>query len=671
MEKFWRFRAFSLLFRPFFWLCHLNFVTLFQLKAQSRYRSKRLGQIQLSPLMKHSLLTAFTAIMFVFSAVTYGADNTGVSNTVRKVSLHGYIGQKINDCISHRVITQNVDEIISPFLHQDEVKGMWGSEFWGKWVQGAIGCYRYNGDPALYQMIADSEKKLMAAQLTDGYIGNYDAQHQLTGWDVWGRKYSTLGLLKWYDLSGDRKALKSACRLMDYTINQIGPNGKEHIYNCGLYKGMASCSILEPVMFLYRRTQNRKYLDFAKYIVSEWESADGPQLLAKVDVPVGRRFPVKSGQWWAKENGQKAYEMMSCYVGLLELYKVTHEEKYLKTVETVVRHIIEEEINLCGSGAANECWYGGNKRQTRPAYHSMETCVTFTWMQLNERLLQITGNPVYADHIEATAYNALMAAMKGDGSQIAKYTPLEGFRHEGEKQCNLNINCCNANGPRAFALIPRFAYMTRGNDSVTVNFYAPSEADIQLGKNNISIETATNYPLTDKIEITLNPQHPVEFNLCLRIPAWSRQNSILLNGEKANGITPGSYYTIKRTWKKGDKVVLQLDLRTRLTELNGMQALQRGPVTLARDTRFNDGFIDETAIIQSKDGYVDAQPIAAPQGVWMAFSVLAVTGTDLESFGAPHLISFCDFASAGNTWNQHQRYRVWLTKTLSAITEPQ
>jgi hypothetical protein len=108
--------------------------------------------------------------------------------------------------------------------------------------------------------------------------------------------------------------------------------------------------------------------------------------------------------------------MMSCYDGLLVLYKVTGEQDYLKAVELTANDIIKSEINLTGSGSSFECWYKGNSFQTEPAYHTMETCVTFTWMKLCFNLLRTTGNPLYADQIEKSAYNALMASMKDDGS---------------------------------------------------------------------------------------------------------------------------------------------------------------------------------------------------------------------------------------------------------------
>ena len=217
------------------------------------------------------------------------------TSQVKTVRMEGYVGKRVDDCIRRRVMGQNADELIEPFKLQDETQGRWASEFWGKWVQGAMASYQYNQDPALYQKIKDSADKLMATQLPNGYIGDYDTEHQLKGWDVWGRKYTLLGLLKWYRLSGDRKALKSACRLLDYTLTQIGP-GKAHIYSTGYYRGMPPSSILEPVMMMYNTTKDERYLDFAKFIVEDDESAGGPRLIAKCDEPVAERFPLKEGQ---------------------------------------------------------------------------------------------------------------------------------------------------------------------------------------------------------------------------------------------------------------------------------------------------------------------------------------------------------------------------------------
>lgn len=608
--------------------------------------------------------------LIVFYLLSLSVNSIAQSTTrVDHIKLAGHVGTRMDACIEHRVKAQDVDHLIEPFRHKTEDR-RWQSEFWGKWVQGAIASYQYNQDPQLYAIIKKSVDELISTQLPNGYIGNYAPESQLQQWDVWGRKYSSLGLIAWYRISGEKPALEAACRIIDHLMTQVGP-GLTSIVATGNYVGMPSSSVLEPVMYLYNLTRESRYLEFAKYIVAQWETPEGPQLISKAlaDVPVAGRFPHPE-TWFSRENGQKAYEMMSCYEGLLELYKVTHNPVYLSVVEKTVAHIINEEINVAGSGSAFECWYGGKARQHIPCYHMMETCVTFTWMQLCNRLLEMTGNPLYADQIESSIYNALLASLKADASHIAKYSPLEGFRHEGEEQCGMHINCCNANGPRAFALIPQFAVQTV-SDEVRVNYYGPTEAVVQLPRKNLlTLHQKTDYPVSDIIELTVRVKKSAQFPLSLRIPVWSKENSLTVNGEPQPSILAGSYITLDRLWNDGDKVILTLDLRGRLVEQNGAQAILRGPVVLARDSRFQDGFVDATSVIQNKDGHVTLTPASSPSFAWMSFTAPLVIGTDLEGNSKPQSIHFCDFASAGNTWDKNERYRVWLPKTLNVIHSP-
>ena len=596
-----------------------------------------------------------------------------VNSSVESVKIGGYVGSRIDDCIEKRVKAQDVEHLVEPFRSREE-KSRWQSEFWGKWIQGAIASYRYTRDAELYEIIKQGAEGLMATQTPDGYIGNYAPEYQLQQWDVWGRKYSTLGLLAWYDLSGDKRALKAARGVIDHLMTQVGPQATA-IAMTGNYFGMASCSILEPVVYLYQRTNDKRYLEFANYIAEQLNAPEGPQLLDRADKPVARRFPHPEN-WWSRENGHKAYEMMSCYEGLLEMYKLTGEKKYLEAVEKTVETIIEQEINIAGSGSAFECWYGGKERQTQPTYHTMETCVTFTWMQLCNRLLQVTHNPQLADKLEQTMYNALMASLRADGGQISKYSPLEGMRSPGESQCEMNINCCNANGPRAFALIPQAMYHLQSQeagDIVYVNLYAPSETTLALsGKKapKVTFTQKTDYPVGGRIEIEVTPEKAATFMLSLRIPMWSALDRVkaTVNGEELK-VDAYGWLPITREWKAGDKITLELDMRGRLVEQNNYQAIVRGPVTLARDSRFGDGFVDETSEVEHKDGYVELTPVGS-DFAWMAFTAPMKLGTDLEGSGEAKQIHLCDFGSAGNTWERSVRYRVWLPKTLNVMRSP-
>lgn len=619
-------------------------------------------------------------LSFCFSLVMMGQKNVkdpDSFNTVKdkmsslepsSVRIGGYLGGKMDLVIEKRIKAQDVDHLIEPFRHRNETR-MWQSEFWGKWIQGAIAAYDYNHDPELLAILKNAVSGLLATQTPDGYIGNYSPDARLEQWDIWGRKYTLLGLLAYYDLTGDREALKGASRVADNLLTQVGP-GKAEIVKTGNYRGMPSSSILEPVVYLYRRTGEKKYLDFAQYIADSWETENGPKLVSKAlaGVPVSERFPHPES-WWSYENGQKAYEMMSCYEGLLELYRITGKQEYVSAVVKAVDNIIEQEINIAGSGSAFECFYHGVKFQDQPTYHTMETCVTMTWMKLCFNLLRLTQDPKYADQIEKSTYNALLASLKGDGSQIAKYSPLGGIRHAGEEQCGMHINCCNANGPRAFMMLPLVAAMGNGSE-IFVNLYGESRIQIPLtGKNKVVLEQSSGYPVTNEVEMNVNPDKSEPFTLAFRIPSWSENTEVTVNGEKVKEVKPGSYLKLNRTWNKYDKVVLKFDLSGKLVTLGNSQAILRGPVVLARDTRFSDGFIYDAAVIREEKGKVNLEPSQnIPEGIWMSFTAPMVLGTDLEGeFRNPRQVSFCDFASAGNTWGEDSRYRVWIPKTLNVM----
>jgi uncharacterized protein len=590
------------------------------------------------------------------------------SSPTGSVRIGGYLGDKMNLVIIQRIKNQDVEQLVEPFRHKNETH-LWQTEFWGKWILSAIASYEYNNDPGMLAIIQGAVHKLVATQLPSGYIGNYSENARLKEWDIWGSKYTLLGLLSYYDLTGDTVALNGSRRLADNLLSLLGP-GKMNIVKTGNYRGMPSCSVLEPIVYLYRRTGDKRYLEFAKYIVSEWETPDGPNLISKAisGIPVSERFPHPT-TWWSYENGQKAYEMMSCYEGLLELYRITGEPVHLKAVEMAVNDIIKNEINVAGSGTAFECFYNGAKYQTDPTYHTMETCVTMTWMKLCFNLLRLTGNPLYADQIEISTYNALMASLKGDGTQIAKYSPLGGIRQAGEEQCGMHINCCNANGPRAFLMLPRFSVM--GNkQEIYINLYGTIQSDINVNHNNrVLIDQISDYPVSDKIELTINPEKAESFTIGFRIPEWSENSSITINGQRVPEINPGTYKRITRIWQKSDKVILTLDLSGRLLTMNGYQAILRGPVVLARDKRFNDGFVYESAIVEAKEKKVNLIVSEnKPSDVWMAFTAPLVLGTDLEGDSRnPRQVNFCDFASAGNTWGEDSRYRVWIPQTLNVM----
>lgn len=576
-----------------------------------------------------------------------------------RVQLRGYLGRRIDLCVRNRIFAQDPDKLVAPFRRRAETSG-WQTEFWGKWFLSAAAASRYTRDDAARARLGDSVQALIATQTADGYIGNYAAGSHLKAWDIWGRKYTLLGLLAWFDLAGDAAALAAARRLADHLMTEAGP-GAADILHCGLFRGMAASSVLEPIVLLHRRTGDERYLRFAEWIVSRWSAPDGPRLIEKAftAVPVGERFPPPKKNWFSWENGEKAYEMMSCYAGLVELYRETGLAPYRDAALRTHASILATEINAAGSGSAQECWYGGAARQAQPARNPMETCVTVTWMHLSAHLLRLTGDPRYADAIESAACNALLGAMTPDGSGFAKYSPLAGVREFGEKQCGMELNCCEANGPRGAMLLPQVAVMM-GADGPAVNLYSEGSWDLALPSGNaLRIEATTDYPVSGAIDFVLHPARAESFSVRLRIPQWSAQTALAVNGSKIQDVRSGRYREVRRLWKAGDRIRLQLDLRPRVLRATDgprrFAAVARGPVLLARDLRLGEEQIDQpVAGLAADAGFVRLEPITAPSGIAMAFRA------------GEAQVRLCDYASAGNTWDAASRYRVWMPVSSQA-----
>lgn len=607
--------------------------------------------------------------------VSVSASAVSVSPRPADVKIGGYLGQRLDACLEHNVKGTDGIYLTDIFKAQTETR-TWQTEFWGKWMHAAMPLYAYSSDAALKANIDASLKNILACQRADGYIGNYTDEAQTSGpWDIWGRKYTMLGLIHYFDHTGDRAALDAACRVADHLMTQVGP-GKKDLYKVGAYHGMASCSVLEPILWLHRRTQDAKYLEFAKYIVSQMEDLDDSAKLitkALAGVNVADRFPHPK-TWWAWENGMKAYEMMSCYQGLLEFYLTTGDTRCRDAVIAAAKNIIATEINTAGSGAAFECWYHGTARETDPAYHTMETCVTTTWLRFCQSLLSLTGDPLYADHLEKTLYNAFLASLSHDAETFSKYCPLEGMRGRGEDQSRMKTNCCIANGPRGFIALLETILMA-DTDAVNVNLYTESRAAIAIPNtgNTITVEQKTDYPSGGTVTLTVTPAQEAAFQLRLRIPAWSAATEVSVNGETIKDVKPGAYLPLARTWKAGDTVTLKLDMRGRGRIKSNHLVIERGPITLARDARFNDGNIHEVVGEIDTAKPVELTPVpSSDPNIWLAFTAKLRVGINLESDETkiPRPVHFCDFASAGNVWNDSALYRVWQRIPINVMKAP-
>ena len=611
----------------------------------------------------------------------------GVFSTAK---IEGVVGQEMRNCVENGVMTRNYELYANSFTKKLDAGGAFTGEFWGKWFTSAALAYAWLPTKANREIIDKSVSQLLEAQESDGRLSSYPRAEDFGFWDVWGRKYALLGLIAHYDRTGDKASLKAACRATDALIDIAGP-GKKKLTETGLQVlgSMSSCSVLEPVVLVYQRSGEKKYLDFAQYIVKLWSEPSNydPKGLRLIEDALAGVDPVLI-------SSPKGYEMMSCFEGLCELYRVTGEKRLLDAVVKFGHSVLKKEIMIVGSGSSAELWCDGANRQTEMMEQPMETCVTVTWMKLCYQLLQLTGDPVWADNMEISLYNALKGAMIDKGEWWAYYSPLIGERMPSPMQVPVcESSCCIANGPRGLLITPGWSVMGSKSGPV-INLYSKGSwtQKLENGKE-IKIIQETTYPEEKAIQIRLGMSKPEHFTLSLRIPAWSKNTQLNVNNETYT-CKPGTYAQIERDWKNDDQIQLELDLRGRVIRAPGSMndlAVMRGPIVLALDNRmvkdenYNLWLLPQGTQWTSEhelggmkyvlpkpcltsdapDQYIDLIPSASkPADVWMAFEVpFLYKHTHFFDHKQINLV-MCDYASAGNQYSGKNIFRVWLPQPL-------
>src|SRR5690606_16416303 len=137
-------------------------------------------------------------------------------------------------------------------------------------------------------------------------------------------------------------------------------------------------------------------------------------------------------------------------------------------------------------------------------------------------ILKWTGDPSAMDYMEKYIYNGLIGAMKPDGTGFSYVNLLNGMKTNihgwGGKFGNLNVTCCNLNGPMGLAYIPFVAVMNAKAGPV-INLYNAGTATVKLTDGNkVKLAIMTDYPRTGNITIKVDPDKAKNFAIKLRIP---------------------------------------------------------------------------------------------------------------------------------------------------------
>jgi len=553
--------------------------------------------------------------------------------------IEGILGERMRVNLEGRLLRVDETALIDCFQHRPGPQD-WAGEHAGKFLHAAANTWLYTGDQRLKTLMDRMARNLIAAQLPDGYLGTYTDDKRWTSWDVWVHKYDLLGLLAYYQATGDEPALGASRKIGDLLVRTFGTGpGQRDIIAAGTHVGMASTSVLEAMVNLYRFTGDLRYLNFCEYLVRSWDQPNGPKIIASL---------LSTGSVFHTANA-KAYEMMSNLVGLVELYRITGKEEYLKPAEIAWKDIVAHRLYVTGTTSSSEHFQDDLVLPGEEAANVGEGCATVTFLQLTWQLLRSTGQPQYADQLEQTVYNALLGAQDPRNGDICYFTPLDG-----KKSPTPGVNCCVSSEPRGISMIPQLAWGRRG-EGAAVLFYVPGRVSVDTAAGAVAIESRTNYPVDGAVELTVDPSKAVRFPLYLRVPAWTAHFEAIAGGRTYQG-EPGAWLTIDRQWAPGDTVKIEIDLTTRVVAGGPSYpynaAVARGPQFLALESALNRGVVDLQA----------AGPRTAQLKLIDAAGQLPATWSGKQAYrmeglvaGKPKELVLVPFADA-------RTYRVWLLR---------
>ena len=510
----------------------------------------------------------------------------------------------LNDSVSHAFknfkIAAGLDngEHVGPPFHD--------GDFY-KIMEAEIMVFAVTGNKALEKKINHIIDIIGRTQRDDGYIhtpviikelNEPDKKHEFVerlDFETYNMGHLMTAACIHYRATGKRPLLDIAIKATDFLYNFYIRAPHELAQN-------AICpSHYMGVVEMYRTTSDPRYLELAKSLI------DIRSMVKDGTDHNQDRIPFKQ-QTKAIGHAVRANYL---YAGAADVYAETGDDSLMVALEKIWHDLVEHKIYITGGCGALYDGVSPNGTSYSPSYIQQvhqaygreyelpnitahnESCANIGNLLWNWRMLQITGDPAYAEIMETVMYNSLLAGVSLDGKAYFYTNPLasvrgisDSLRWSKHREPYISYcNCCPPNTIRTIAEIQNYMYSV-SDDGLWINFYGGNTLNTKLSKGKvISLTQESDYPWEGKVKLTVN-ELPEDFSLFIRIPQWADQTTAKLNGKAVKAeIKAGEYLELKNKWVKGDIIEIRFPMKPILVEANPLveetrnqAAVKRGPL---------------------------------------------------------------------------------------------
>jgi uncharacterized protein len=305
---------------------------------------------------------------------------------------------------------------------------------------------------------------------------------------------------------------------------------------------------------------------------------------------------------------EHAYSHVNAFSSAMQAYITLGSEKHLRAAKNGFEMLQKTQSFATGGWGPDEAFGEPERGQLGDSlsstHASFETpCGAYGHFKITRYLLRATKDSKYGDSMERVLYNTILGAwpIQADGTSFyySDYATTGKKVWYGQKW-----PCCSGTFPQLAADYHISTYL-RAEDGVYVNLFTPSKLNWSDASARYNLQQETKYPFENKIRIQVSGSQPSEYTIYLRIPAWATpQPALLVNGQRvSDSPIPGAFAAIRRTWKDGDRIELELPMPLRLESVDAnhpnLVALMQGPLVLFAVADSQPSF-ERPALLQAK-----------------------------------------------------------------------
>ncbi|HEY7086509.1 MAG TPA: beta-L-arabinofuranosidase domain-containing protein [Tepidisphaeraceae bacterium] len=479
----------------------------------------------------------------------------------------------------------------TPVKGNDSLNYRWTGHVLGHYLSAAAFLIRNTGDQELKKKADAAVAELAKCQdaIGTGFVGGFPAdriinppadRNQRVGvpWYCLHKVYA--GLLDMYVLTGNKQALEVLKKAADWAIAYTDPLTEQQFQTM---LNTEHGGMNEVLANLYAVTGEEKYFKLSERFHHK----------VILDPFIQGQDPL---------DRKHANTQFPKFIGVARQYELLGDTDLQKTATGFWDVVVHERSYVTGGNSLGEGFSPKATLSTAVGRNTSETCNEYNMLKLTRILFMQDPKPEYADYFERTLYNQILSTRNPQsGGQLYFQQLQSGQKKGGWLEVNSATQCCFGTGMESNAKYADGIYFHDGRDGLFVNLFIPSE--LTWKEKGVTLRQETKYPDEAATRFSFECDKPTDLVINIRRPWWATGNFVVtVNGARELVESkPGSYVPLKRTWKTGDTIQIDMPMsfRTEGFKDNPRRfAIMYGPLVMAAVTEPN----DRTSAIATEEG---------------------------------------------------------------------